>query len=923
MSNFGARAVFESGLINDAYSDVKTTDVVLKTLLSTDNIIFANAPENDQNPPYSLEAALYLASNRVGIKKIPTDGADLDVRGTLACCDKGVVLYRSDRPQDVLNRTGDCVAASHSNISVSRDGFTTIHLDNRGNVAAEALLGSEHMVPLYKNESISLRSFQVLNASDPETKTISVVFNIDNATSNAPSFDCSSAGDVLSIGNSVYELTRDAIVDISNGSLQVQMRNLSHDSFGTYVDPAIVNAANVVSGGSGSPIDVSRYRRVASIPKQQQQQNNDIQRFESEGGQYGSFSLRSFGFVSKAADTQVDIENGYLVLSFDNEHYWRARLMRRKFLAVGYSIGVFFVEDVFNVLQGTQQYKMRLFPIDGSQSSILLQRAFDAFSSAINSADDTAMPEFHPCQVDPSPDDLVITQVQASFSSSFKRFEIALDVYSEPLSRLLNHEDDVANGGGNLVRAIRFVNVSDSKEIPITASYITDTSVVLVTNDTGAQTFSALAYDPSSASSSDIACVLTGYAFRVTDVSAVSSHHIAIQGEQFTRASTKTAVRRIRYRDSSLRSRGDVHAVVSDGNRTEQWTLCYHNDDVNKLVLRKRNGNMILSSDLLTTSRFVYIIPVITPQPTTVSNEDQPAGLVLHSSLCVGSSETCPPRQTVDGDVLNVFGNAFIEGSLSLAHPAVGEAWRAEVSSDGTLKFKHGHDITAMTLSDTEISFKQDLRTSANVYATRFNSTSDARLKENIVPLDDNLAKFMSIPLKQFSYVEEEDEDETPPLMRTGLLAQNLSESFPSCVSKIRGFVPIRPKIVLKFDKYGRALLDDVNPFVDITKGDVFSVVSITHDPAKISSSTTIRITFSSKEAEAEEGEEEEVLKKMPLSCYVKAAFINGEEVTNAVVSLVSRLCDDVHVVDNGELLFQTMGALQSLARIVLTSTLK
>jgi hypothetical protein len=95
-----------------------------------------------------------------------------------------------------------------------------------------------------------------------------------------------------------------------------------------------------------------------------------------------------------------------------------------------------------------------------------------------------------------------------------------------------------------------------------------------------------------------------------------------------------------------------------------------------------------------------------------------------------------------------------------------------------TLNVMNGANISS-TLNVSNIILSNDLIIGGNI-----TSTSDKRLKENIIPLNDCLSKITKI--RGYSFTRNDLEDKNKKYL--GLLAQEVEEAFPDLVIETNGF---------------------------------------------------------------------------------------------------------------------------------------
>jgi len=942
----GVRAVFETGIQNDAFSDVQSTDVIFKTLSSRDALVFANDfPDvtSSSSPPYASPAGLYVGSNRVGVRTPAREGTALDVRGNLACSDGNLVITSSGAADDDYR-----VTASHSNFVASREegDVADVYVDARGLVRCTTNVFSDGMIVLNTPPSVARVLSVFVSSATAETASY-MSMSLDLSSNLVVNdLDCARAGDVYTVGNTTYEMKEDARVDADQRTLTVVMRNLSgHD---TTVDPVLSRAEAASDDQSERFV---KMRKMASMTRPLQSET----RFAS-----GAFEDAKFAFKCSAANTSVEyheVQDGLLVLTCRDDRFSSASRLRGRAVEAGHSDGVFLVEEVR--LRGAPdlEYDMYLRAVDGRAVESFSEKAYDSFAEAVLQADEDIMPALHACSVAPHPADVELTQVRVTFKPDFRVFEVLLDAFSEPLSRLLNPVDV---SGGNPVRALRFASDASATLIPIKAAYKDDEKVYLETYPSGADAFegsSVQLLPEAEDESADLTCVMTGFPLRIEAAEALDAAHLVLRGEQFTPEPTRRALRRVRYDGSKLRSRGEVYVVISDAEQTRQWVVCHINDEENALVLRRKDGLPLETADLNGEARFVYITPIIVPRPTTLLRASQPAGMVVEGGLCVGRGaldappdaytsivNTSAPGTEADASdnikaaSLSVAGDVALDGKLRFLRSDVATDDTVEMRMNGKGELVFGRKTAPSCLLGTSsVAFPKDAVFGGQALARRFKTTSDSRLKERVATLaqegmDDVslLRDFMRIPVKRYSFCDEDSNSR-----HTGVIAQELlhvvsdSNSLADdVVSRTQGRIPLRSTVKLCFDEDGSA----VTPLSDVlslyerdvqqynSHGGVFEVVVCGGGERERAAAGAggDSVSHISVKTIAPPHASFAVLTAVWFDVH---KGVEGRSVRSASLNIVAKICDDLLVVDNAEILYRTVAAVQSLARLAVSGS--
>lgn len=837
----GVHAVFESGVYNDTFAFVKPTDFVIRCLSSNENVVIGNGSPHASASPYDANAGLYVSDNRVGIRKIPTTDACLDVKGgAIACENDGLVLYASSNENDVSNRVGNCLSASHSNVMLTSNSVINSYMDANGSWQSISGEFGDIMVPLFSDVPVSVKGLDLKDGIDGLREMVLHIASDYSPDVSLFDIDCSRVGNIYKIGRTHYICSASSKVDASSISsssniVSMRLKNVIGHGDDVRVDP-VLSAMTGGGGGSGAAssikVNLSRFRKIHSGVQDTAGASSPVHSYEEEGCEAGSLSLEPYRIFPRAVDSEIRLEDGKIVLTCNDDNLWKMRLLRGTLVAVGHKYGLYYVSDASVKMQGSSSFELKLFPVDGRTESTTIS-AKNRFSDAIAASDEENMPRLYPCANTPSPADIVLTQTNTTFSEGSRCFFMRNDVFGEPLSRILNDITEVANSG-NPVRCIRFASDPTRTSIPVVSCFVNEDDLICIqTNGEGSAKFVALGLNLSGMTSVDVTCALTGFPFSLTGSSISSdARYITLRGPQFPRQDTKEAIVRAIKDDSRERSRGDMQLVVSDGVRTIQWIVCDVNDTANRIVLRKRDGTSVSHNDLSPSpNRIIYMIPVSIPRPTTISSEKQPDALVVHSSMCVGGFDkwsektvrhipSMSPVRKREGDAFNLFGNMFMDGNLYLADNGSDKEWTIGATSTGGLLFgftgddaSYNHSppppchTTAMYISpgpETNLMVSGGLHARGDVLAARFKQASDARLKTNVRDIRDGrntsrslLHDFSSedLSIKRYTMLGDVPWQRDHEEDRVGVIAQDVERMFPESVSYTEAMVPMRRRI--------------------------------------------------------------------------------------------------------------------------------
>ena len=164
-------------------------------------------------------------------------------------------------------------------------------------------------------------------------------------------------------------------------------------------------------------------------------------------------------------------------------------------------------------------------------------------------------------------------------------------------------------------------------------------------------------------------------------------------------------------------------------------------------------------------------------------------GLIFDGSG-IGSGQTGISSSGTGGDLL-LYSNGsammriFSNGRVRI--PSAGSAnAKLDIDEDTSgqecIHLNHGSSgLQTMIVFKTSDTVRGSIQSDNSPSQTAYNTTSDERLKENIVEVNDALSIVNKIPVKQFNFIE--DENNTPVI---GYIGQELIKEYPQAVSVIK-----------------------------------------------------------------------------------------------------------------------------------------
>lgn len=147
-------AWIEAGRSN-TFGALAVKDVVFRTATVSNNLLIGNASNSADT------AALYIHENRVGVRRLPMLGANVDVLGE-AAISRSLRLYATENVRsNYADITSNCVNASHSNLAfVAPSGSPHVYLDATGYVRLNVCVGAQ-----YRNVASAFSNQTVLSAT--------------------------------------------------------------------------------------------------------------------------------------------------------------------------------------------------------------------------------------------------------------------------------------------------------------------------------------------------------------------------------------------------------------------------------------------------------------------------------------------------------------------------------------------------------------------------------------------------------------------------------------------------------------------------------------------------------------------------------------------------------------------------------------
>ncbi len=846
-------AWIEAGRSN-TFQGIGAKDVIFRTASTSNNIVLGNACNSDG------AACAYIHENRLGLQRLPMQGANLDVNGN-AAISKGLSVYDISFHQSNFNlRAPSCTHVTHSNIGIvsSDQGLTDgpiFYADATGYARTHTMVASTRKTVVAAVSNLTIQSIDVESEEDLMNVTIADDFR-------GPAFDYLRKGASIVFGNTQYRVTdvgtsanahtlflesdtpsqlrRDDILGVGSNVVAEIVSDIHNQLIDTGVWPRVVISA--CSYESRSQDRVMRvYCQDESATHAFQDVRTLIGEFVTLCTAANADSGRSIAV--RIIATQTDFQQGFY---FD-------------VCAPDMSA---FADAASQYIQWTNGDTLLVRPLSSSGQvkeksiqSVAISRTSTshlAVTIANEQVDDIDWLQQHvrPSTVIEGANSVVriaiatptgslrVNVVQSSFDVVSRTLTVEIEEPSLMLELFAvqgtttNDCSILLRVVGNMVRVINHQAIDDTR-----------TDLVFDTQDAGFM--SELA---------QMAGSFDGFAF----VSGMSTCAL-------------------------------LHRVLSFGEMT------------GSVMLRPwsyQNAITTLPTDYYTT--FVVFKPALR---SSLADPSAPP-ISLATGVCIG--DVVAPYAA-----LNVAGSARVESKLSLVD-AASSTMSAEVTFTSNV-ISIGHVPAAIpherapkatqpagiSITASNIHMRYPLLVDGQVTAKTVRTTSDARLKKNVVDTNghDDLKCLLSIDVKRFHFMDEDDDAKK----HVGVIAQSIAPIVPSAVGRAVGVVPLTVPITctLMNGNAAAVVMPEHHVYnLDMLHADV-TVKWRCHHP--IANGTAIIASRS----------QDMLYFYTPVSDSSTLPSCGG-----SVIDVIA-IIDDIHVIDTTELLCMTMSAVKNLHREV------
>jgi len=925
------------------------SDVLFRSATPEGSLVIGNTPAFEPAESNPVNAALYVHSNAVGVHSRPRWSQDiaLDVFGRSVISGSLDVLRASspvDGEDNMIVADADRLSLAFDGLgfvgSSSNVGGGDVRLDAYGALQARAGLfldqGGERGGGLYtaSDSPASLTTLTLASVSLSDATGVLQIGVIADESLARRGFDLLAQGAVIVIGSSVYAV-HDRLAFAASGDSPPTLGLVSFprrknpsdaDKFVTSVDAVLVPGASVAA----RPYDVRSDIRSANTSHTDNEE--------------------AFSVLASNAEALLDpLDARQLLLRFyePDGRFGQAVGLRGSAVSLddgaGNSLGAYRVVAVARDASGSY-YALTLRGLDGGAG--LVQRGVQALSDAITASKPTAeMPR------------LVLLSDVAEEAGVLPALElgneIAIEQDTDSGAYFLRISDpqSVLTASLNAVRSLRGANrlftvtvtlTADGSVAPVllrsrgthTDGAGTDVYVEMRQEDAQALLSAATAAGvplnldgPARTLPQPVVCVQAGLPLSVTGTAFVDGEDSS--NDRYLRLNLAPSSTPAESRQALLAAlqRKKASLQIDDAlaaTPTRQYALVWAADDFGSIVVRRADGLPADAgaSDLGTfsagESRWL-VFAAVSPRATRDISYDASGKNSVRSrgNVVVGGGED----NAVSNAALTVLGDVSVQRALHLTDPSSGgDRISLEVEGDvlrvsdvcemassaaglapasSELKQRTGH-------AGSRATFLGDVAVRGMLLAPHLSSLSDARAKRGVRPLDREEAaeRVRLMQVRRFNF-HGDDEDEQR--RHTGVVAQELREVLPDAVRLVTDYIPLEKPLHVWCDSRGLAAVPAITLAqlgTEVTEGDVFRAVSITAD------AKNEYATFVAKAVKAEPFDDS-LVSHLHLQLQSDKSGGGGR-----YYCLVSRLHRDVHVVDNNEVMYTLLAAVQGLLRM-------
>lgn len=792
-------AWIEAGRCN-TFVSVGSKDVVFRTATLDNNIVIGN----DCNATGA--AALYVHENRLGVRRIPMAGANVDITGNLAVSRALKIYDVSDGRSNFSNISHSHAALTHSNISLcSATGGQHVYADATGLLTANTMV-LQHLT----STSNTFSNVVVLNATEQSnSSSASLKLLLQSEYGQVGHDTFSTKGAHLVIGNTPYH-----VVDVNADS------NATSITLKTTTPDGLLVKDTRISDGSLVDIQVLTDRYDTPI--------------SSKSWDTSAVVLAQCDFQSAKGGRTLQL----FVENVGSASYSHLRRLVGAYVAMGKSPSSFAIVKLIDVqsqmITATEYETIVSFSApDGSAAfaAELVSRLQLSFGATVQVRQlkplHDAEREFtlenaklvqYATEMRPVRDDSGGGNVGQGEEIAIMSFE--LDTTNDEVVLLTQTLAAAAGGVNALVRgAMIGGNLTDSERFSVYASHF-DSEMARITVETLSSEVSVL---PAINGMYALRLRTCGARILVTRAILIDDRSASI--------------------DVSFQDSDDMTQLLQQHAGTQATflsmpTLFGGHSCALKMISASIPPGSTNTSSLRIAVRhvdhgFVQMDPVsvdarlslFAPVNETHMYRD---AVRLESGASVGRNCSAATGH----HALSVDGGIHVRNDIHFADSFASDLDMRLTYTSNVMNFSFVPSVIPhekspnpmlpfMTLSSSNMHLRTAMVVDGQVTAKHVRTTSDARLKTNIIDSkpEHDLDALMQIPIRRFDFIDDIHDNDTAKSRHVGVLAQDVARVIPSAVGSTSGFISLsNTYAVLSVD---RKKLNLTAANIDIADGDV------------------------------------------------------------------------------------------------------
>ena len=752
-------AWIEAGRCN-TFQAIGPKDVVFRTASLSNNIVLGNSCNSD------AAACAYVHENRLGVHRIPMQGANLDVVGN-AAVSRALSIYDASVHQSNFDvRAPACTHLTHSNVCITSQssyGASMFYADSLGFARTHSTVASARQQVV-----AALSNLTVTSVERSSSNSLSVTIADD---ARGPTFDAMRKGATIVVGNTCY-----AVAQV-RASADAQTLDLTSST------SAVLRRDDVLGAGSNIVVEIV----------------DDVHRRTIETT-WVSLRLNACAYESRSQGHVMRIicNDGSLPRAFQD-----VRSFVGEFVAIGTAanaesgravvVRVLSASDVFDAQQG--------FYFDACAPDM---SAFaDAASQYLQFADGDAL-VVRPLA--PARDDCVaeraLSAVTASRGSSATQLTLTLTDDDDAdartwLARRVRPSDDQEGTANGIVRIAIATPDDGTLRLNVVASSYDATARTLalqILDDDESLIAGVFPVQGHALQDCAVRVRVVGHMVLVTTAALVDATRTALSLDMAAGIDPG-----LEADMTQAAGAFDAFAFVSGASASALMHRILSFEPTDGTLLVRPWSYQSASVAALPPDSRVSIVLVKPVLRSRLADATAPP-MRLTGGVCVG--DVCAPPPSA---ALAVAGEARIESKLSIADASTSTTTAELTFSSNVVSIGHAPAAIAnermpqatrpagISITQSNVHVRYPLLVDGQITAKTVRTTSDARLKKNVqaTRAKDDLQNLLAIDVKRFHFIDEDDD----ATKHVGVIAQAVAPIVPSAVGRTAGMVPLRTPI--------------------------------------------------------------------------------------------------------------------------------